>query len=519
MRWLLAGVVLVCASELAFAQTGRFRPEDRVVISDFSVVEAVAASESHVFAATPNGLIIYDRRFRRFEPPVTPLDGYPAARVLTALADPVDGSIGLGTPDGLAHYRSDMHMWDLLPLSGGVRDMLYDSADPFRGVFLRLATGWAFLPRGGVFPVRGVPLPPPGRRAGSLNVNDLMRRAPYADAMRALVLTDERLRTHRYTSAAAVPLADEIYLGTDGLGLMRLDPVVVRFERLPFGLLSSGVSAVVATRDGIWAGSDGRGRRAGITFSTPDLQRFMDIEGPPVTGFGGAAVHAILIRGRDVWAGTGRGLLRMDQQGDGDWLGTVNGLPSAEVLALAESGDAVYVGTSRGLALVGPGGHVERAGGYAGPVRAVAAVGDTVWLATNIGLGLMTQPDMGILVADEGRHELRRPIRALALAGDTLIVGADERILWRAPGDTWVVERAFGADLGGLVALAGDGGGVWILGRSGLAFLHFGTRATRTWVGPDLLPGEARGIAVSDDYLWIATEHGLVRLRKRAFLP
>src|SRR5213594_2419817 len=101
-----AGLRLLFPSFHLSAQ--RWRPEDRALISDFSAVEAVAASPFSVFAATAHGLTIYDRQARTWRLPVTSLDGYPPARVYAALADVVDNAVWLGTTDGWARYDANV---------------------------------------------------------------------------------------------------------------------------------------------------------------------------------------------------------------------------------------------------------------------------------------------------------------------------------------------------------------------------------------------------------------------------
>ena len=86
-------------------------PDNRVVVSDFSYVTAVAASSWLVFAATPHGLIIYDRATWRFRPPVTALDGYPAGRVRRAIADPSGNAVWLDLGGNYARYDVDGRAW------------------------------------------------------------------------------------------------------------------------------------------------------------------------------------------------------------------------------------------------------------------------------------------------------------------------------------------------------------------------------------------------------------------------
>jgi len=118
-----------------------------VVISDFSHVQAVAAGPSVVYAATTEGLIVYDRRFKRWDLPVTRQDGLPDAPVRLSLTDPADESLWLATDAGLAHYSRQLHQVDVLP-GGPVSDLMFDRDDPIRGLFVRTDRGWEMLGRG-----------------------------------------------------------------------------------------------------------------------------------------------------------------------------------------------------------------------------------------------------------------------------------------------------------------------------------------------------------------------------------
>src|SRR5207245_8935839 len=97
---------------LLVTQSSHWRPEERAFVSDFSVVTAVAASPFTLYAATTHGLLIYDRRTQHWALPVTTLDGYPSERVRTALADPVDDAVWLGTSSGWARDDANIRRWD-----------------------------------------------------------------------------------------------------------------------------------------------------------------------------------------------------------------------------------------------------------------------------------------------------------------------------------------------------------------------------------------------------------------------
>jgi ligand-binding sensor domain-containing protein len=505
----------------AAAQTRIWSPGDRVIISDYSVVRAIAASNTWVYVATPNGLGLYDRRFRRWDPPVTWEDGYPREPVLTALADPAEDAVWLGTVMGVVRYRPQIRQFEAVTIPGGVRDLMYDRSDPFPGIYLLTSSGWELLARGS-FIATPAPLPPPGRRVTPPRVEDVMRRAPVVDALQGAVLLDERLRRFHYTCAAIATDVEMYYLGTDGMGVIQVDPLVARFDVLPFGMLGVGAGAVLAVPRGVWVGTDERGPRSGITFVDDDLQDYRFEEGPRGTGFGSPAVHALMARDHMIWAGTDAGVVRVDQGGSTLRLGTVDGLPGEAVYALAQGPSGVWIGTSRGLGfLARDADKVRVLDGPGVPALALTAARDTVWIgyATGLGLAAAGSSDVFIAPGADSVPELQTAIVAVTQVADTVVVATVDRVLWRAGTGTWLVERSLAADVGVIGALAADSGGVWIGGTGGLARYGFATRAVTALRTPGDVPGTVRGIAVSRRYIWAATDAGLVRFRREAVEP
>jgi ligand-binding sensor domain-containing protein len=238
-----------------------FEPNNRIVISDFLDVQAVAASPWLMFGATLHGLVIYDRVARRFRPPITALDGYPAGRVRRAIADQTGNAVwlDLGTAGGYVRFDADGRTWTPGPL-------------------------------------------PSNQNGGSLSVEAALARAPLADAMRAAILTDTRLHTHQFTAAAATPDRPEIFLGTNGLGLVRVDAQTGEWEVLTYGLLDPNVGALALAPDGVWTAE-----RRGVTLVTRDLSatRSRDLS---------FLYSRRLISGDEqLWVVTEQGVVRIDQ--------------------------------------------------------------------------------------------------------------------------------------------------------------------------------------------------------------
>jgi ligand-binding sensor domain-containing protein len=496
-----------------------WREDERVIITDQQMVHAVAASDARVFVATATGLAIYDRRFRQWEPPVTTADGYPRSRVTAALADPAEDAVWLGTASGVVRYRPVFRSFDDYLVPGGVRDLAFDRDDAFQGIYLRSPTGWQLLPRSGFSPAPGQP-PPAGRRIAPLQPDQLEARIPYLRTMGAQALLDERLRQFHFTSAAVVPGTEEYYLGTDGMGLVFVDALVARIEPLPSGLLSPGAGAVLAVRDGVWVGSDDQGPRSGLTFVSDDLQRFAYEEGPRGTGFRASVVRGLAVRGREIWAATDQGIVRVEPGVMTRRLQTVDGLPDDDVFALATGPAGTWVATGRGVALVPPDSAVvERTEGPRVPALALAAAGDSAWVGFIDGLGLAA-PDGQVFLAP-GRDtlpDLREAIVALARLGDTVIAATVDRLLWRAGVGPWVVGRILG-EVAPIYALAWDASGLWVGGRGGLARVRLDAGAVVPFPVPRDVPAAVRGIAVGERYLWLATEAGLVRFSREAITP
>ncbi|MEX2156006.1 MAG: hypothetical protein WD773_04105 [Gemmatimonadales bacterium] len=472
----VAAIVSACASpQLSSVRpTGTWGPEDRVLISDFSEINAVAASPWLVFAATPRGLVIYDRVARRFKTPVTALDGYPGGHVRRAIADRTGNAVwlDLGTGMGYFHYDVDARAWTRGPLPSGQVD-------------------------------------------GTLTVEAALASAPLADAMRAAILTDSRLRTHQFTAAAGTPDRPEIFFGTNGMGLVRVDKQTGEWEMLSYGLVAPGVGAVALAPDGIWAAANARpggSQRRGLTWVATDLSATRIVEGSDaVAGFTFLNSRRLLTAANQLWLATEQGVLRVDPS---TFRSRLFDLPNATSLERAP--DGVWVGTTRGLSLITADDRVVAIGASSVPVVSLLAVRETLWVGTTAGLAQLLPGSETLSVPPElaDRPGLRVTVHALARLQDTIVMATERELLWRDP-----VSRAWSAlplplNLGIPTALAADpSGGLWIGGTLGLAQVEIARAFIRVHTVPFELPAAVRDVTADRDFVWAATDSGVVRIR------
>ena len=468
----MMGLVLLgaCATG-AVRPSGRattfWGPDDRVMISDFSEVEAVAASSWLVFAATTHGLLIYDRVSRRFRPPVTVLDGYPGGRVRRALADASGNAVWLDLGAGAGYFRYDVD-----------------------------GRTWTF---GSV---------PSIQANETLTVEAALARAPLADAMRAAILTDPRLRTHQFTAAAATPDRPEIFFGTNGMGLVRIDRQTGEWEVLTYGLLAPSVGAVALAPDraGIWAATNARPGtpRRGLTWVASDLSATRSTEGSFLYS------RRLVSAGNQLWLATEQGVLRIDPS---TFQSRLWDLPDATCLASAR--DGMWVGTRRGLSLIKADDRVQEFGPTL-PITSLLAAGDTLWVGTSGGLGQVLPAAAAITtpIGLEDRPSLRVPVYALAALPDTIVMATERELVWRDRTTRVWTSLPLPLSLGIPTAFAVDhDGALWIGGTRGIAQADIASALIHVHAVPLEVPAAVRDLAADRDFLWVATDSGLVRIR------
>lgn len=150
--------------------------------------------------------------------------------------------------------------------------------------------------------------------------------------------------TDELSSGTLAPAAPKIRLGGDTVQpMMGLDPSGVARLFAPHALPGREVSDLLPTEEGVWAAlSDG-----GLVFI--DKRHLWVHPYGVAEGLPSAQVNAVAVYQEQVYAGTAAGLYA----GDGRVWGVEEGLPDSWVQSLHAEADRLLVGTYRGLAALG----------------------------------------------------------------------------------------------------------------------------------------------------------------------
>lgn len=511
---------LCLASPVAGQSSARdWRLEDRTVIGDARQVNTISTAQDRVFITSPSGLLIWSPQFERWEGSFDPPQAGLLARAFTALADPLDNSLWLGRPEGWIHFQPDIQLWDQGIVPDGVTAIAFDQSDPTAGLFLRTRSGWQVLPRGGAVPIPGRA---PANPVVPATVEQAIRSNPSLQANVAAILTDNRLRNVRYTAAARSFDNRGWYLGTSGIGALYLPDGAPLPQRLSYGLPSDRVGAVFSWPGGVWAGTNRTALAdASLTFVAGDLAEFHAFPGTSALGTPFNQVREMAGQGRSVWAATDLGVARVGADSTVELVDERRGLPDRRVYSIVSRTGRIVVGTAHGLARLSDSLKVERlAPGYDGAVYTVLPAGDSIWAGTPAGLllALPGRPDP-VRPAGMASPSLQLVVVDLAPLADTLVALTRDQLLWRDPRTgQWTLGPNLSGLLGRLRRFVPDGPGFWVAGDQAVGFARLGTPPLRP-LGRGDLPGAANDLAVDDQFLWVATDGGLVRFRLNAIRP
>jgi ligand-binding sensor domain-containing protein len=510
------------------------RRDERQLIASYTDVRAVSVSRRYVYAATPTGISVYDRLFNAWLPPMTRDIGFDDGQITAMAGDPAEDAVWVGVPGGVIIYRPQSEQLQRTTVAG-VPELIVFDRGPSGDAYVRASGQWTRVTRIGMAtPVSG---PPPASNVYvPPTLNDVYARYPGLRSGAPLLYrnqqNDRPLRSFPVVSGNVSPdQPSEVWLGTSGDGLYKVDGVTMQSVPLRFGLLERGVGALALAADGVWAAGLGASQlRGGLTFASTNLQQWRWIDGTITVPMMGMRTTAMSLRAERAWIATDRGVVRARVDGSEQmalW-STLDGLPDERVYAVAAKPNGAWVGTARGLVFVtdtvDPNrGDVRdtRTRGVGQrtlndtPVYALQAVGDTLWIGSAAGL-MALGPDGVLLRPLQGDPELRSPVVALAWSDTVLLAATENAVFSISPSGRMAPTRLTAlnvSNVGRVTKMTVDDRAMVLAGTDGVAVM-LRTGGIRVLRVPNDIPAPALDVAMSRDWLWIGTPLGLLRIRR-----
>jgi hypothetical protein len=505
---------------------GHWRPEDRVLVTDFGFVTALARSPDRMFAATSGGLLVNRDVFRRWEPPLTREDGWPDVEVTAMAYDRLDRMLWLAVVDGrLLSLDPDSYRWmDEIRLGRPV-DMIVPVDFGSGGLLLRTVGGWLYVD---TF-TREV------RAASAAEANEAIERdpalrarrelisSPGFESVRAFVGTDPDGRAWPITDVIPTDDPSRFWIAAAGGGLSLLDSFSLNWRPVGIGLFGLGAAALAVDGTGVWIASmEPLLGRYGVTRVSDDLENWEVVPARTIGGVPDRGVRALLMHEGVLWTAGVTGLRRRDPSGNWSLVapGTYDRGDALLSLAFGEpvvDGDpTLWIGGERGLDRFSPrsGGPERLMSGAA--VSGILPVAGGAWAATSRGLVFVDTSGTVAPAADVPAI----PAGAIVGNGELAWAGVERNVWQRDPQSGWRRLDELGMLSSPVTALAVAHGILWIGTVDELVAWEIvgGPVRRYSFAAGDLplsLYGE-RGIAaiapVSPTRVWIATPAGALRL-------
>ncbi len=450
-----------------------------VTYSDFSYVNYITTSMSHVYFATTQGIIRYDRVDMRWEEPLTGAEGIDHRDIQRIWVDMFDEKLFAMTSSGAYEYDLFFREWFSVMEIPRLNVNYIHIKSPET---MFAPPGFTYDPSGYITDWHG-------------------RNFPFSD------MIDDR--------------SGNFWIGIWGLGVATAGSATYNIELLPFGLIQNRVNAIYDDDGVLWvSGSTLGAYRTGISIFNVDNNTFSHIESGTGDEFPQINIHCITGDRKYIYAGSDEGLFVLERstQKVKRTLNFRRGLPDDNILALEKIGDSLFVGTESGLCLltsetdsiqiVRP----NQFGNMA--IYDFEATDSTLWIASAAG-GFQLHLGSGRLQRFQDPHNIAfghvSNIEVFEdqvwLTSDAGLVNIDLGTGQTAPYVSTFrsfSKRALAAN-DQIVAVASDRGLL-------VYFLDYDPPLEREFTVQDGLPSEnIYELLLDGDYLWIGSDRGLTR--------
>lgn len=310
---IVLSLVFICILAFAVPSDAQRLEDQATTWADFNYVNYVASSMSHVYFATTQGIIRYNKLERRWEDPMTGQPGLDERDIRRVWVNTFDEKLYAETFSGLFEYDQLFESWSPITELPDIRSNTRPVSPPDQ----------MFPPFGYTYSAGGVLIDPYGR---SFAITDMIDDG-----------------------------AGTLWLGTWGNGAGTAAGVGDPIDLLPFGLVQNRVNAIYDDGEKLWlSGLVDTSYRAGISIFDVASNSFSYVEEGVRSDFPLVDIYCLDGDSEAVYIGTENGLMMYDLQKQRitDHLNTRNGLTDNIVLSLERVGDSLFVGTDGGLTLL-----------------------------------------------------------------------------------------------------------------------------------------------------------------------
>jgi len=456
---------------------GRYRPGDWVTWSNFRYVTSVAVGFNYVYFGTTGGVLRYDRNRQIFETPLTTADGLPDNYVRKIAYDRLSDQVYASTQLGSAYFQPAFGEWYRSPFP----DTLVKSDRPKLPFFFSKDFNLRYLGDG--------------------------------------IVGDNNFRRFRFTDWADDGFYN-LWIGSWGLGVFNANLRSSELARLPYGLLTSRVGAMLFDSSEIWFACLRKGTESGglVRWELPS-DEWNYFEAGLVTNFSPGEIYSIVGNRNFIFLGTDNGIIRYDRKsGYFRPAGRRGGLRQEPVLSLLTTESGLFAGTKAGVYAVDPKTdsvwNLTSSSISGAVINDLKMAGGYLWAATNRGLYRLAAGGKNWTRFSDPTQIALSTIRSLSVSGNILWAGGIRGLLQiYTTNDSTEGYRipAGPADLD-VYALATNGRLVWTAVPSGVYEFD---PANKEWTflseQEGLASNQVNQIVPLGDYVWFATDAGATR--------
>lgn len=283
-----------------------------VTWADFSRISYITSSTEMVYFATTEGIIRYNKMERRWEEPMTGVEGIDDRQIKRIWTDLFGEKLYAETSTGL--YENDLvfDRWDDI---SELPELNVNYAHVKPPEILYAPSGYNYFPEG--------------------------------------YLSDGWGRNFEFTDIVE-DRSGTLWLGTWGLGPVSADIASGMMELLPHGLIQNRVNTIYDDDGVLWVGGANLGgSRTGISIFDTRNGTFEHIESGLNNDFPAEDINCLAGAKNDIYAGTSQGLIVFDRSTLGlERRNRRTSLRNENILCVAPVGDSLFVGTEDGLTLI-----------------------------------------------------------------------------------------------------------------------------------------------------------------------